>query len=186
MNTIDVQTVRGACLSMGDVKNTYVNMLGGAESLTTHEPVFTRQWLRDRIQAELPGVKSVLQSNRRKPAVLHCPDDCEAKMVQHVITSDNTNNMKTLYRTAKLVRKSTEGFFKKESPQPSIAVSSTMEDVPVELYTVICWILTGSAGKLETEVRTHVVDKAALTLSQNLMFGLKSKRQVTYPQKLNK
>ena len=41
-------------------------------------------------------------------------------------------------------------------------------------------IMAGPADKLQTEVRTTIVDRGALTLSQNLMFGFKSKRQVTY------
>ena len=50
----------------------------------------------------------------------------------------------------------------------------------MELYTMIRWIMAGPADKLQTEVRTTIVDRGALTLSQNLMFGFKSKRQVTY------
>ena len=42
------------------------------------------------------------------------------------------------------------------------------------------WIMAGPADKLQAEVRTTIVDRGALTLSQNLMFGFKSKKQVTY------
>ena len=45
---------------------------------------------------------------------------------------------------------------------------------------MIRWIMAGHADKLQTEVRTTIADRGALTLSQNLMFGFKSKRQVTY------
>ena len=45
---------------------------------------------------------------------------------------------------------------------------------------MIRWIKAGPADKLQTEVRTTIVDRGALTLSQNLMFGFKPKRQVTY------
>ena len=45
---------------------------------------------------------------------------------------------------------------------------------------MIRWIMAGPADKLQTEVRTTIVDRGTLTLSQNLMFGFKSKRQVTY------
>ena len=62
-------------------------------------------------------------------------------------------------------------------------VSSTVEDVPVELYTLFRWIMAGPAEKLEIEVRTQEVDRAALVMSQNLMFGFKSKRQLTYRPK---
>ena len=45
---------------------------------------------------------------------------------------------------------------------------------------MIRWIMPGAADKLQTEVRTTIVGRGALTLSQNLMFGFKSKRQVTH------
>ena len=59
---------------MEDIENTYVNMLGGAEALANHNPPYIRQWLKDKILSELPNVKSALQKNRRKPALLYCPD----------------------------------------------------------------------------------------------------------------
>lgn len=62
------------------------------------------------------------------------------------------------------------------------SVSSTIY-VPVELYTLNRWIMSGPSNELETEVRTHAVNRAVLTMSQNLMFGFKSKRQVTYKPK---
>ena len=52
-----------------------------------------------------------------------------------------------------------------------------LEDVPVELYTMLHWIIAGPADNLTTEGQTVAVDRAALTLSQNLMFCFESKRQ---------
>ena len=71
----------------------------------------------------------------------------------------------------------------KKSSNPSIIVSSTQEDIPVELYALIRWIIVGTEDKLETEVRTQAVDRDVLTLCQNVMFRYKSKRQVTYQPK---
>lgn len=183
LNVIDVQTRMGAYLSMADIDNTYVNMLGGAEVLPNHKPTYNRHWLKEKILSELPAVKHVLQANRRKPGVLYCPDACEAEMVQCAIADDTTDDMKALYRAAQLLRQCIENFQKKESPDNPVSVSSTVEDVPVEVYTLMRWIIAGPADDLETEVRTHVVDQAALTLSQNLMYAFKSKRQVKYQPK---
>ena len=102
-------------------------------------------------------------------------------MLQTAIrTADDTESMKNLYQSAKLLRQRIEQFTKTVKTSNSIVVTSTVEDVAVELYTMIHWIMAGPADKLETEVRTTIVDRGALTLSQNLMFGFKSKRQVTY------
>ena len=102
-------------------------------------------------------------------------------MLQTAIrTADDTESMKNLYQSARLLRQRIEQFTKTVKTSSSIVVTSTLEDVPVELYTMIRWIMAGPADKLQTEVRTTIVDRGALTLSQNLMFGFKYKRQVTY------
>ena len=183
LNIIDTQTRDGAYLSIQDIENTYVSMLllGGTEALENHSPAFTRQWLKDRILSELPHVKSVRQRNMRSPAVLYYPEACDADMLQTAIrTADDTESMKHFYQTARLLRQRIEQFTKKVKTSSSIVVTSTLEHVPVELYTMIRWIMAGPADKLQTEVRTTIVDRGALTLSQNLMLGFKSKRQVTY------
>ena len=117
----------------------------------------------------------------RSPAVLYCSEACDADMLQTGIrTADDTESMKNLYQSARLLRQRIEQFTKTVKTSSSIGVISTLEDVPVELYTMIRWIMAGPVEKLQTEVRTTIVDRGALTLSQNLMFGFKSKRQVTY------
>ena len=95
-------------------------------------------------------------------------------------TADDTESMKNLYQSARLLRQRIEQFTKTVKTSSSILVTSTLEDVPVELYTMIRWIMAGPADKLQTEVRTTIVDRCALTLSHNVMFGFKSRRQVTY------
>jgi hypothetical protein len=59
-------------------------------------------------------------------------------------------------------------------------VTNTLDDVPVELYSMIRWIMAGPAEQLQTRVRASIIDQAALALTQNLMLGFKSKRQMTY------
>lgn len=59
-------------------------------------------------------------------------------------------------------------------------MTSILDDVPVELYSMIRWIMAGPAEQFQTRVRASIVDQAALTLSQHLMFGFKSKRQMSY------
>ena len=101
-------------------------------------------------------------------------------LVNKYIHSNDIESMKNLYQSARLLRQRIEQFTKTVKTSSSIIVTSTLEDVPVEPYTTIRWIMAGSADKLQTEVRTSIVDRGALNLSQNLMFGFKSKRQVTY------
>lgn len=45
---------------------------------------------------------------------------------------------------------------------------------------MIRWITLGPADELETDVRTNTVSRMALTVSQNIINGFKSSRQVKY------
>ena len=71
-------------------------------------------------------------------------------------------------------------FSKAAKDTNTIDVTSDIHEVPAELYTMIRWIMTGFADSLQTERRTNCVDRAALTVSQNIMYGFKSNRQVNY------
>ena len=181
INLIDVQTQNQAYLSIDDIETTYANMIG-AEGMRNHSPAFSRQWLKEKILAQLPNVRSVLQTNRRKPAVLYSPAACEEDLVNSAITSDDDdiNSMKAIFQAAQVLRKTIAGFTKKDKPANTIPVTTNIDDVPAELYTMIRWIIVGPVDELETETRTSVVDRLALTVSQNIRFGFKYNRQVKY------
>ncbi len=93
---------------------------------------------------------------------------------------DEEDNMQTIYKAAQVIRKSIANFTKAAKDTHTIEVTSDIHDVPAELYTTIRWIMIGPADSLENEKRTKVVDRAALTVSQNIMYGFKSSRQVNY------
>lgn len=61
-----------------------------------------------------------------------------------------------------------------------ISVSSSKDDVPPELYTLIRWILLEPEKEVQTKMRSRTVSQSALTISQHVMFAYKSKRQVQY------
>ena len=146
----------------------------GAEGLEIHSPAFKRQWLKEKILEELPRVKSVLQKNRRKPAFLYSPAACEEDMVHSAITSyiNDMDNMKTLFRAIQIIRKSIVEF-NKEKPANTIQVSSNIDDVPSELYTMIRWITVGPVDDLQHEKGNSAVDRLVLTVSQNILYGFK-------------
>ncbi len=112
-------------------------MLGGLEALANHSPAYTRQWLKDKVMAELPSIRSVLQKDRRNAPVLYSPAACEADMVQSAIVTGEVDNMKCIYKSAQLIRQAINNFSKAGKSQGNITVSSTLDDVPAELYTLI-------------------------------------------------
>lgn len=61
INIIQNETKDGAYLSMQDIENTYVTLLGGSEALANHSPAYSRRWLKEIILSELPELKSARQ-----------------------------------------------------------------------------------------------------------------------------
>ena len=59
-----------------------------------------------------------------------------------------------------------------------MTVSSTKEDVPSKLYSLIRWILVESEEQLQTEVKNRTVDRSTLTVCQNIMYAFKTRRQI--------
>ena len=88
-----------------------------------------------------------------------------------------------LYKTAKLICRNIVDFTDKKKKSDTVSVSSTTEDVPTELYSLMRWILVGPTEDLQTDMRHRTVDQPALTLSQNIMYALKAKRQVQHQPK---
>ena len=181
INLVDVLTKQQTQLRMEDIETTYVNLLGGKDALEHHVPTFSRKWLKNRILQALPNVRSVLQKNRRKSSILYSPETCEEDMVNASITNDDTmDHMDAIYKAAMLVRKSRENFSTKDQQDEYIQVSSSEQDVPGELKAMVRWIMLGPVEEMQSEARTNVVDRSVLTVSQTIMYGLKSRRQAMY------
>ena len=88
--------------------------------------------------------------------------------------------MQTIYKAAHVIRKSIANFIKATKNTNIIEITSDIHGVPVELdwYTMIRWIMIGPADSLDSESRTKVGDRTAVTVSQNIMYGFKSNRQI--------
>ena len=59
----------------------------------------------------------------------------------------------------------------------TITVSSTRDDTPTDLYSLIRWILVESEEQLQNEMRSRTVDRSALIICQNIMYAFKTRRQ---------
>lgn len=191
INIIDTNTQNGEYLSMQDIEETYISMLGGEKALHDHKPTFTRRWLKDKVLSELPCVKTVRLNDRTKPSLLYNPEAWEAERIENDIkttaTPNSTDEMKHLYKAAKIVRNSIEDMLNQQKNQSeesgNLSLISSVADVPSELYTLIRWIMVGPAENLKTTDKTQIIDRSVLTISQNLVYGYKSKQQTTYTPK---
>ena len=107
--------------------------------------------------------------------ILYSPKSCEEDMI-HTSMLDSTNEMdntKLIYKTAKLIRNSFETHLHEKTQSDFIEVSSSR-------YNVSSQLLVGQEEELQTEMRTRTVDQTALTISQNILYVCKTKKQVKY------
>jgi len=186
INIVDIETQNKAYLPMDVIETTYISMLGGSDEAEKHTPTLTRQWLKDKVLSELPSVTSVRQKNRQKPSALYCPEACEEDMVNTSMMKDHASEMdntKMLYKTANLIRRRITDSTEEKKQIDTVTVTSTKQDVPNDLYSLIRWILVGPAEELQTEMRSRTVDRSALTISQNIMYAFKTRRQVQHKPK---
>ena len=164
---------------MEKIEQTYLNIIGD-DGLENHSPAYSRKWLKERIMGELPAINCVLQKGQGKSSVLYNPEACAEDHVNQAMDCSMSENdrMSTIFRAAKIVRQSIKEFKRKESD--TIEVTSSVNDVPAEVYTMLRWIMIGPVEELETAKKTSAVDRVALTVSQNIMYGFKSDKQVKY------
>ena len=67
------------------------------------------------------------------------------------------DKMKLVYKSAQQVRWSIENFTNRDRPDTSIPISSSIDDVPVELCTLIHWIMVGPVEELENKTKQEPV-----------------------------
>ena len=65
--------------------------------------------------------------------------------------------MKLVYKTANLLRRSIVNFTKEKKQSDKIDVLSSAEDVSLELYSLIRWIMVGPKEELQTDTRSRTV-----------------------------
>ena len=161
---VDLQTRNKAYLPMDVIETTYTSMLGGSDEAQKHIPTLTRQWLKDKILSELPTVTSARQRDRRKTSILYCPEACEEDMVySSMMHTSEMEDTTMIFKAGKLVRNSITKFAG-EKEADTFFVSSTRDDIPAHLYSLIRWILVGSEEQLQSEMRSRAVDRSALTI----------------------
>ena len=74
---------------------------------------------------------------------------------------------------------SIEDFTNRDRPDTSKPISSSIDNVPVELNTLIHWIMVGPVEELQNKGRTNVLERSVLTVCQNIMYGYKSKTPIS-------
>ena len=88
-------------------------------------------------------MKSVRQKDKRKPAILYCPEACEKDMVYSSLMQNVSSDTLTIYKSAKLVCNSITKFAQEEKETDTTTVSSASDNIPMDLYSLIRWILVG-------------------------------------------
>lgn len=98
---------------MNDIETTYLNTLGRVKHLDNHHPTYSRKRLKQKVLFESPHLKSVLQIDRTKSAVLYSPEVCDEDMMNIALSNDpaDLHNMKLVYSAVNIVCNTIATFF---------------------------------------------------------------------------
>jgi len=155
----------GNIVSMNDVTNTYIGIrrmhgvVGGKLIQNKH--------VKDLIKTHLENVEFSRPSARQSEML--CSKTTKDSAIRKEIDSRSMEqNMKSIFECANTLRKDI------------LRGRETRDDnVPASLTALLRWVLEGPSMSLADERANHI-DRATINIAQNIMYEVKTQRQVTH------
>ena len=173
----------GNIVSMNDVTNTYIGIrrmhgvVGGKLIQNKH--------VKDLIKTHLENVEFSRPSARQSEML--CSKTTKDSAIRKEIDSRSMEqNMKSIFECANTLRK--DILRGRETPwvfDGSLNSGSRDDNVPASLTALLRWVLEGPSMSLADERANHI-DRATINIAQNIMYEVKTQRQVTHiPKNVN-
>ncbi len=179
---IEKKVITGEHVQTNEAEQKYINFLGGMESdaIINHKPQYERRWLISKVRAHLPDINVKKHPNNNTPGYFVLPDACVDKLVK---PDDILDISQQIYKLAQLIREDTIEFIEAREEENCVSVISDESDVNTTLFSLIKWIIIGTHDECSTAKRTDIVKRHVLTICQNIMYNIKSTKQVKYTPK---
>lgn len=101
-------------------------------------------------------------------------------VIDSAVENCSDSDLKTIFHCSKIIR---QEILKAKNWQFNGKLDTdTREMIPTKLLALLQWILSGVATELQTEKRVDEVSKKAILISQQIMFEVKTDRQVKHTQ----
>lgn len=179
---IEKKVRAGKHVQTHEAEEIYISLLGGSEALQKHKPTYERRWLISQVREHLPSVTLVKHPTRNKPGYFVLPDACIDNIVK-TDTDDPVDTMQQIYKLAHIIREDTIEFIETREEKNCVSVVSDKSDVNINLFSLIKWIIIGTDDECSTAKRNDIVTRHVLTICQNIMYNIKTPKQVKYTPK---
>ena len=172
----------GEILNMTDLKSVYSRILdnNGVHNV----PLPTTQGMKEKINSHIDDVH-FMKAKRRNESDRVFSTAVRDAAVEDAMTKTNENNVQQLFESASVLRSTID--CQNKYPwqfEGELNTDDAEKHVPKALYAFLRWLLEGPATSIEPEtMRSATIHRDVLTISQNIMYGYKSKRQVMYKPK---
>lgn len=140
-----------------------------------------RKTVRQLITDNIKDVDFIRAYQRNKPDRF-CLSAAKVAAVESALQKPSADSkLKVICECAKIVRKEIN---EANLWQFNGSLDQDARDiVPIKLFTLLRWILSGVASDLHTDQRTEEVNSKAMLLAQQIMYHTKTDRQVNYKPK---
>ena len=179
---IEEKVTVGEHVATDEAEQQYINFLGGIESdaKINHKPPYNRKWLISQVKSHISSINVKSHPNKNKPGYFILPDACVENLVKPENTLDITQQ---ICKVAEVIREDTIDFIESREERNSVSVISNESDVNKTLFSLIKWIIIGNHEECATSKRTDIAKQCVLTICQNIMYNIKSTKQVKYTPK---
>ncbi len=162
-------------VSMADLRQTYTSILQKNGAHTVH----CDRDMKKKLNLNIENIHFI-QPKRRNESERVFSTSVRDAVIEDAMTAEKDINH--LFQSASILRKAIQEHRGKHPWKfdGSLSASDAEENVPNALYSFLRWVLNGPTKSLKTEVRSTAVHNDVLSISQNIMYSFKSKRQVIY------
>ena len=162
-----------------EIYNKWVFGIGGVDSRTYSSK---QKWVMAYIKARIPNVEFVSNKGKNESKrIISSSENFKALMMQLAeerAKQDNETEMGIIKKSAGILRNIVLDFITNQKTYFTGSAVSTLEDIPIELYTFFKWLL--ASGRHLDEGVNEQVECIAKTMAQSILFNIKTKRQVRY------
>ena len=168
LNLVKGLLLEARILNLDEAHKSYLNILN--DHLSDLCPC--RKTVRQMITDNIEDVEFIRAYQRNKPDCF-CPSAAKIAAVESAVRKpSNDSKVIVIYECVKIVRKEI-------SEASTWQFNGSLDQgagniVPMKLFTLLQWIISGVASDLHTEQRTEEVNNKAMLLAQQIMYHTKT------------
>jgi hypothetical protein len=128
---------------------------------------------------QLPHLQSI-QTHKNRASVLYSPEACKGEIINNMKAQLGSKDVDDIYKTSLKIRNEILNYMGENPYKFNQNMKTSANDVPEMLYTMMRWIIARPDVEIKSVRKSMEIDRVVLTISQSIMYSMKSTRQVKY------